>query len=180
MTAIVGFVDGKGRVWMGGDSAGVGSDWSKQIRRDPKVFVSADKRFIIGYTTSFRMGQLVRFKFKPPKQDDDVDDFEYLCSTWADSLRETLKGGGFLKVDHNTETGGCFLLGYRGRLYTIYDDLQVAESVDGFAAVGCGEAYAMGALHVAKGSARTRIEIALAAAVRFSAGVAPPFVIESL
>jgi ATP-dependent protease HslVU (ClpYQ) peptidase subunit len=178
MTAIVGFVE-KGKVWIGGDSAGCGSDWSRTVRRDAKVFALGD-HFLIGFTTSFRMGQLIRFKFRPPEQGGKQDGFEYLCSTWVDSLRECLKAGGFAEIDKNREQGGCFLLGYRGSLYTIYSDFQVAESADGFAACGCGEPYALGALHVARGNARQRITTALEAAARFSAGVTGPFVIESI
>lgn len=75
MTAIVGFAQ-KGKVWIGGDSAGVGG-WQITVRKDPKVFRVGD--CLIGYTSSFRMGHLLRFKFRPPEQRPSADDFEYLC-----------------------------------------------------------------------------------------------------
>ena len=57
MTCIVGLIDGR-RVWMGGDSAGV-SGLDITVRADAKVFRNGD--FLIGFTSSFRMGQLLAF-----------------------------------------------------------------------------------------------------------------------
>ncbi len=62
MTCIVGVVK-DGVVYIGGDSAGV-SGLRLIKRKDSKVFKR--KGFIIGYTSSFRMGQLLRFKLDPP------------------------------------------------------------------------------------------------------------------
>jgi len=57
MTCIVGLIDKESKkIYMGGDSAGV-ANYSLSVRKDPKVF----KRygFIFGFTSSFRMGQLL-------------------------------------------------------------------------------------------------------------------------
>jgi hypothetical protein len=58
VTCIVGFTDGN-EVSIGGDSAGVGG-WDLTVRADEKVFVLGE--FVFGCTTSFRMGQLLRYK----------------------------------------------------------------------------------------------------------------------
>ena len=63
MTCIVGVVD-NGKVYMGGDSAGVGG-LCIETRKQPKVFRNGD--FLIGYTDSFRMGQLLQYKMSPPR-----------------------------------------------------------------------------------------------------------------
>ena len=55
----------KEKVFIGGDSAGANSGWDVRIRKYPKVFKVND--FAIGCTTSFRVIQLIRFSFKPPK-----------------------------------------------------------------------------------------------------------------
>jgi hypothetical protein len=60
MTAIVGLTD-NGTVHIGGDSAGV-SDWSLTIRADSKVFTNGP--YVMGFTTSLRMGQLPRYALK--------------------------------------------------------------------------------------------------------------------
>jgi hypothetical protein len=65
------------------------------------------------------------------------------------------------------------------QLFAVYDDYQVAKAADGFAAVGCGDQIALGALFATAGaglSPRRRVLSALAAAERFNAGVRGPFV----
>ncbi len=54
MTAIVGLVH-NATVYIGGDSAGV-SGYSMTVRADSKVFTIGP--YLMGFTTSFRMGQL--------------------------------------------------------------------------------------------------------------------------
>lgn len=63
MTCIVG-VTHKGRVYMGGDSAGV-SGLDLTVRKDQKVFRNGE--FAIGFTSSFRMGQILQYVFFPPE-----------------------------------------------------------------------------------------------------------------
>ena len=59
MTCIAGLVH-DGAVYLAGDSAGC-SGWDLTVRADPKVFVSGS--YVMGFTTSFRMGQLLRSVF---------------------------------------------------------------------------------------------------------------------
>ena len=99
-------------------------------------------------------------------------------SVWI-ALRQCLKDGGWARKQDEREEGGTFLVGVRGRLYTIYDDYQVAQAADGFAAVGCGDQIALGALYATAGTGlkpKARITVALRAAERFSAGVRGPFI----
>jgi ATP-dependent protease HslVU (ClpYQ) peptidase subunit len=63
MTCIVGFRQG-GKVIVGGDSAGI-SGWDVTVRADPKVFVAGD--YVMGFTSSFRLGQLLQFRLKLPE-----------------------------------------------------------------------------------------------------------------
>ena len=179
MTAIAGFVHDN-KVWIGGDSAGVGPWFDLSIRADEKVF--RNDEFLFGFTTSFRMGQLIRYKFKPPKRFPDKDIFDYMVNDFIDELRRCLKDGGFSETDKGKETGGTFLVGYAGRLFVIEPDYQVHESVDGYNACGCGSSYVLGSLYSSRdvSDPRARITIALSAAEHHSAGVRSPFVIESL
>jgi len=176
MTCIVGLIE-KEKVYIGGDSAGV-SHLDVTVRKDPKVFKIDN--FVIGCTSSFRMIQLIRFSFKPPKRHPDKDVFEYMCTDFINTLRQCFREGGFIQVDKNVDNGGTFLVGYCGRLFVIFDDFQVSESYSLFASVGCGESYALGALlNIDKKLPATeKIKIALETAVYFSGGVRPPFVIE--
>jgi hypothetical protein len=178
MTAIAGFCD-KGTVWMGGDSAGVaGNDLT--LRADPKVFRNGE--FLFGFTTSFRMGQLIRFRFKPPVVRECQDLFEYMATDFVDALRECLKVGGFAAKDKEREEGGTFLVGVRGRLFLVDSDYQIEEPLDQYEACGCGHPMVRGALFATQGmeDSRARIELALMAAERHSTGVRGPFVIEHI
>lgn len=182
MTIITGLVDKESKIiYMGEDSAGVDSLYGLRQRKDPKVFINGD--FIIGYTSSFRMGQLLRFKFKPSKITVGMDAYEYMCTFFIDEVRSTLKEGGFTEVNNNIESGGTFLVGFNGRLFEIEDDFQVAECITNYNACGCGESVAMGSLYSTEYLVKEpeeRIKIALEATCRFNAGVRDPFIIEKL
>lgn len=178
MTAIVGLVH-DGQVHIGGDSASV-SGWTMTVRADAKVFTKGP--FVFGFTTSFRMGQLIRYAADPPTPDPaDLDAF--MATKFVDAIRNCLKAGGWAKKTDEREEGGIFLVGTCGRLFSVYADYQVGEAVDGYAAVGCGDEIALGALYASTGSGltpRARLELALQAAQRFSAGVRGPFAFASL
>jgi hypothetical protein len=177
MTCIVGVIEGRD-VWIGGDS-GAFAGWEVSVRRDPKVFRRGD--FLFGFCGSFRMGQLLRYKFDPPAHPHGMDAFEYLATLFVDALRDCLKAGGYARREHEVETGGLFLLGYRGRLFRVDDDYQIGEHEAGFAAVGCGAPYALGALQVTGYvSPRHRIQETLEAAEACCSGVRGPFVVECL
>lgn len=172
MTAIVGVVSGD-EVHIGGDSAGV-AGMSLTVRADSKVFTNGP--YVMGFTTSFRMGQLLRYALAPPEPDGDLERF--MATKFVDAVREALKAGGWAMKENEREEGGTFLVGVYGRLFCIQDDYQVGEAADGFAAIGCGDEIALGALYAtarSRMSPRRRVQLALEAAERFSAGVRGPF-----
>ena len=190
MTCIVGLVHNK-KVYIGGDSAGVSCS-SIHTRADKKVFINGD--FIMGFTSSFRMGQLIEHSFIPPSRlifteekelkykYDDVPDslFRYMVLDFVNHLKYSLENGGFMKVVEGEHRGGTFLVGTEGRLFTIDSDFQVAEQVSDYTAVGIGEEYALGAMHALEYSTckpRKKLKIALEAASEFSTGVCGPFTI---
>ncbi|MFI0742944.1 hypothetical protein ACH4PU_33445 [Streptomyces sp. NPDC021100] len=172
MTVITGLVH-NGRVHLGGDSAGV-AGLRITVRRDPKIFRNGP--YVMGFTTSFRMGQLLHHAFRAPKPAGDLDRF--MTTVFVDKLRKCLKDGGWARKDAEQESAGTFLVGINGRLFAVYDDYQIAEPADGYAAVGCGEGFALGALHATADldlKPRKRLELALSAADHHSAGVSAPF-----
>jgi len=181
MTCIVG-IAAKGKVWMGGDScASDGSE--KVIRKDPKVFIKED--FLIGYSGSFRLGQILKYRFDPPVKRDEQEDFEYLVTDWLDALRHTCKGSGLTKIDDNEESvpGGA-LIGYNGRLYVLEEDFQIGEPKCNYYAIGCGSGVAFGSLYTTmlltkRMLPRRKIQQALEAATTYAMGVEPPFTILS-
>lgn len=176
MTCIAGLIDGD-QVYIGGDSAGV-AGYDLTVRADPKVFKNGS--FLFGFTSSFRMGQLLRFKFKPPYHKPETSIEEYIMTDFIDAVRQCLKEGGYATINNNEETAGAFLVGYRGNIFMIDSDYQVGISLDKFAAVGCGAAYALGSLNSTSDKPEDRIYKALETAERFSAGVRGPFTILKL
>lgn len=174
MTCIAGIAEG-GKVWMGGDSAGVGG-WDLTVRADQKVFVNGP--FLLGFTSSFRMGQLLRYALTPPKVYD-KDLMTFMCTDFINDVRTCLKNGGYATKENEQETGGIFLVGFMGRLFRVDNDYQVGEASSGYDAVGCGESYAKGALYATRAgmASEERLSLALSAAAEHSAGVRPPFLV---
>ena len=177
MTCIVGIVH-DGKVYIGGDRAGV-SGLDVTIRKDPKVFKKAS--FVYGFTSSFRMGQLLQGFCAPLIRKEDKEDiYKYMTTKYITKLRKYFKDGGFSRIDSNEEEGGVFLVGYKDRLFRIGSDFQVGESVTPYASVGCGAKYSLGVLYALSLNKKpycpqVQIDMALQAATFFSGGVRPPF-----
>lgn len=176
MTAIAAIVE-DGVVWMGGDAAGVGG-YSISYRSDPKVFLNGE--FLIGYTTSFRMGQLLQYDFTPPTPNENEVGIEYMVRRFIPAIQQCFRSGGWDREEEGRKVGGTFLVGWRGQLYQIQSDFQVGRTLYPFDAVGCGEDLLLGSLHTTDHYQMTpeeRLTIALDAASTFSAGVAKPYTI---
>lgn len=179
MTCIVGVVH-EGKVHIGGDSAGV-AGYSMTVRADQKVFTNG--KFVFGFTSSFRMGQVLRYAFTPPERLPSKSVDAYMVTDFIDAVRAVLKSSGYAQKDQEQEIGGTFLVGYEGRLFKIDCDYQVGESVDGYDACGCGQDIAVGALFATKAAGldpAARVSLALGAAESYSAGVRGPFKVETV
>lgn len=174
MTCIVGVADGE-TVWMGGDSAGV-AGWGVTVRADAKVFTNGP--CVFGFTSSFRMGQLLRYRLQVPEQGRSENIDRFMVVSFIDAVRSCMEDGGWKHTQYGREEGGQFLVGYRGRLYQIDSDFQVGIPTDQVAAIGCGEDLALGAMDaLADLPPRKRIKRALAIAAARSGGVAAPFLV---
>jgi ATP-dependent protease HslVU (ClpYQ) peptidase subunit len=177
MTCIVGLVH-EDKVYIGGDSASV-AGYGLTVRADEKVFINGD--FIMGFTSSFRMGQLLRYSLKPPKYHPDVDLNEYMVNDFIDSVRNCLKSGGFAEKDKEVERTGTFLVGSNGKLFKISSDNQVGIPFLSFDSCGCGEDIALGSMYSNSSlPPEERILQALEAAEQFSARVRRPFIVKCL
>ena len=164
---------------MGGDSI-ASSGSNRTIIAMPKVF-RVNHEFLIGYTTSFRMGQLLQYGFIPPARKPECSIEEYMIMEFVEALRGRFKDAGFAKVTDNVEWGGTFLVGYSGRLFKIDSDYQVNENAKGIDTCGYGGEVALAVLlALPKIAPPVRIKRALEIAAELSVYVAPPFVIEKL
>lgn len=141
MTCIVGIAF-NGKVYIGGDT--LGSDgFRKGVYDRPKVFKNND--FIIGYTTSYRMGQLLEASFIPPERlSSEKDDFIYIVNRVIPAIKSCLSRGGFEQSHNGKDEGGVFLLGYKGNLYEVQSEYSILKA--SHMAIGSGIDHAMGAL----------------------------------
>lgn len=170
MTCIVGMTH-KGKVYIGADS--VGSDgFTKETRIEPKVFKNGE--FVIGCTSSFRMIDLLKWKFSPPTVKDD-NLHKFMVTEFVDSVRKLFVDNGYLITSDDWKSG-VFLIGYKGRLFKIESDFQVSEH--DYTAVGSGCYHALGSMFTSKRNLPKKdIEKALEAAEHFVVSVQRPFVI---
>ena len=188
MTCIVG-IRHNNLITVGGDSAGV-AGLDLEVRADEKVFSKLDEHnneWLFGFTSSFRMGQLIRYALELPDisevdLEDEEDINKFMVVSFVDSIRKCFEKKGWLRTKADREYGGAFVVGVKGRLFVIEDDFQVAIPASGFTAVGCGEMQALGSLYTTEVlskpvDSKKRAQLALEAAEAYSGGVRSPFVI---
>jgi len=178
MTCVVGLVE-NGVGYIGVDSLG-SNNFTKTIREDSKVFKMKDTdKGIIGYTSSFRMGQLLQYAGGlVDKRDEPNINHEYLVTKFIPNIRNLFSSQGYERNNSGEAQGGSFLLVYDDKLYHIQSDYQVGIPVDGYDACGSGEYHANAALFATEGldmKPEERIVLALRAAQKFVTSVEAPF-----
>lgn len=182
MTCIVA-VKSKGKIYIGGDSASV-DGYSVNVRVDQKVFRNGD--FLIGFAGSFRMGQIMRFHFNPPKHPAGKSNYEYMCVDFIKKIQKTFEANGFDGRNKRSEkeTCGQMLVAYRSELYEIGEDYQVGIVADPYNAIGIGYDLALGSLYTSHQidptlDAERKVQLALDAATKYNGGVLAPYTIYS-
>ncbi len=103
MTCIVG-IEFDGKVFMGCDSASVNGWYNMSIETGPKVFHRGE--FLIGFTSSWRMGQLLQYHLSVREQGKKETNHAYMILAFAETVRTLMKGHGYAKVENNKEEGG--------------------------------------------------------------------------
>lgn len=138
MTCIVALKNGEG-VFLAGDRRG--SNGYTYTRWGAKVFKVG--KFAFGYTTSFRMGQLLQYHWNPPKLKEDQDIAQYLYVDVLNSIKKLFSDDRF---DQKGNEGGTFIMAYSGMVFTIQEDYGMNEVLD-YASVGCGSDEAEAVLY---------------------------------
>jgi ATP-dependent protease HslVU (ClpYQ) peptidase subunit len=195
MTCVVAYRLGES-IYMGADSAGTSQNWLYVPRNDPKIYRvraitcdvchDGDDEFLFGFTTSFRMGQLLGHRFKPPIHAESRSVDDYMVVEFIDALRQCMKDAGYATKKDEKETSGSFLVAYRGRIFHIDDDYSVGESQYAYDAVGSGTDAALGAFYALTTttfvywSPEQIVDKALRAAESVNAAVRGPFIYERL
>lgn len=177
MTCIVGVRDPVNcRVIIGGDSAACGPG-IVLIRTDPKVFRVGP--YAIGFTDSWRMGQILRYGMRwpePPAR----NGMRHVVRMVVPAIREAFKREGWMGQaqgdEIGRERGGEFLCAFSANLYMVDSDFQVAELSHDYASVGYAREFALGSLHSTSGmQPRKRALMALQAASVHGYNICPPF-----
>lgn len=163
MTTIVAVksYDGKS-IFVGGDSLAASGLHLRTVVT-PKVFHprgALHDVMIIGYTSSFRMGQLLQFSLDCPVQEEDlkaenVD--RYMATTFITAVRECFTKNGWMgkfgqahDQDYDRNHGGVFLVAVLAsdgpHIYYVGSEFIVLEHAEDFDAVGCGRELALASL----------------------------------
>lgn len=179
MTCIVAIAQ-NGTVYMGSDHA-ASDDKTGWIlsRKEPKVFKVG--QYGVAFTDSFRMGQILQYNWTPPKYtptktNSGLDKF--MRTKFIDSVKQAFKDNGYGTIGGSEEdSGGIFIIGVEGRIFTIDEDFHVGENIVNYMAEGSGAFFALGALHATKNqkNPKMRLKAALEASAEFSMSVSPPF-----
>lgn len=160
MTCLVGIIH-NGKTYIGADSAAI-ADQAVEVRTNRKVFRNG--AYVIGFTGSFRVGQLLQYAELPPVGGD-------VLAHIVNRVVPVLQKIAGKETDE-------IMIGYAGRLFKVASDYSVAE-YDNYAAAGGGEPYALGKLHGSLGAPELRILAALDAAQAHCSSVRAPFHIET-
>ncbi|AUR87442.1 nucleophile aminohydrolase [Vibrio phage 1.101.O._10N.261.45.C6] len=145
MTCICGMIR-NGHVYMAGDLMG-SNGFTGRTYPDSKVFANGE--FILGYTSSFRMGQILEWNWIPPLREEGITDRQYMQLNVIESIRETFSTFGYGTREGLESVGGTFLIGYRGCLYEMQENFSLL-SIPDFVAVGSGQYHAEAILYNTK------------------------------
>lgn len=145
MTCIVSFKTESGSVVIAGDyMASDGHHFTKV--KSPKVFAKAANCFV-GYTSSFRMGQILQNCWSLPPKMEGQDTESYVYLDIVESLRATFNSYGYGSKAGIEDIAGNFILIYEDRIFEIQSNYSVLEIDSDIVAIGSGRDAALGALH---------------------------------
>ena len=176
MTCIVAIEDEED-VYIGADK--ISSDGHIQTVDSQSKLFQKDE-FIIGCAGSWRAKQILEKQWNPPERlSKHETDRDYLIAEIVPSIMEIYEDQYYGKEeDGQKEKRSAIMVGYNGCAYMVQRDYAVLRNTDGFAALGSGDSFALGALEANKGSSFTpekKLKEAVEAASRFCTTVGGGF-----
>ena len=161
MTCVVGYIDDCKQVaWLGAESSAT-DDETTYDYSGKKIFYVGD--FLVGFSGSFRAGQIVRHEVQLPPITSQLELEKYLQTVFSKEIKKTLKKH-FTPKKIDTFN---LLIAYEDKLFTLENDFTILPFAP-YMAIGTGTPYALGALKALmdyKISTRTRITKAIEAAI---------------
>lgn len=156
MTCIIAHNDGVSS-FIAGDKLG-SNGFTKTVQTEPKVF---EKEFIklhddgltrtkevmaLGYTTSFRMGQLLNYNLNLPEQDASQTFSQYLVLKVIPIIRQMFKEEWGARDASQDVGGGQFIILHNHTIYEVQEDFSVLQPKTRITAVGSGTYHAIAAM----------------------------------
>jgi ATP-dependent protease HslVU (ClpYQ) peptidase subunit len=146
MTCIVALKE-NGKIYFGADKALSDAYTMRKISYN-KIFKKG--KYILGYTGSPRLGQLLEHVIELPEPPKSGANLHFIVSSFIESVRKGLKEYGFSEVDNNKEKGGIFIIGIDGEIFKVYNDFQVSTYENNVICCGSGEDYAEATMEALK------------------------------
>lgn len=147
MTCIVGLNTGE-KIFIAGDR--MGSDSFTYGEYQSKVFKKDD--FIFGVSGSYRVMQLLQYKFSAPKRFKDQTIDEYIFTSFTDYIIDLMRNNNCAtRTDNIDSMDGQFLIGYENNLFKMYGNFQILENKKGYDACGSGTNHALASLYSTDG-----------------------------
>lgn len=158
MTCIIAFTDGKSS-FIAGDKLG-SNGFTKSVMVEPKVFekefhrvstndegtVRTRETMALGYTTSFRMGQLLSYNLLLPDQDANQSFSQYLVQKVIPLIRHMFKDEWGARDSSQDIGGGQFIILHNHTIYEVQGDFSVLQPKTQITAVGSGTYHAIAAM----------------------------------
>jgi 20S proteasome alpha/beta subunit len=164
MTCIVG-LKASGKVYLAGERGASDADSIMHLTK-PKIHKIGP--YVLGFAGTLE-GQRVAYSFDPPRPHEDEDLDIFMHTTFLKYLKDFYEEWW---VDTSKDSELSLLIGIKDRLYEHNSsDMSLSEFSSPFVAIGSGSPFAMGHLSataMAKGSAESRVEAAVKAAIKFS------------
>jgi ATP-dependent protease HslVU (ClpYQ) peptidase subunit len=146
MTCIVALKE-NGKIYFGADKA-LSDSYTMRRMSYNKIFKKG--KYIIGYTGSPRMGQLLEHSIELPDPPEGGIDLHFMISLFIESVRKGFKEYGFSEIENNKEKGGTFIIGVDGEIFKVYSDFQVSTFENNFVCCGSGDDFAEAVMEVMK------------------------------
>lgn len=171
MTCIIAFTNGE-QSFIAGDKLG-SNGFTKSIQTEPKVF---EKKFIkiaddglnrtesvlaMGYTSSFRMGQLLTYNLNLPDQKANQTFAQYLVLEVIPLIRKLFKEEWGARDTTQDIGGGQFIILHDHVIYEVQGDFSVLQPKTQITSVGSGTYHAIASMEaflVAKDEKSNTIE----------------------
>lgn len=144
MTTIAGMIR-QNQVYIAGDTQS-SDGYHKLARQDTKVFEKQGIAF--GFTTSYRMGQILKYHTKIPPYPfkEPAPLYEWMVTQFIPSFIHSLEEHKWIEKEKDRVRGGQILVGIGPKLFQIDNDFQVIEPNLTYYAIGSGCSFALGVL----------------------------------